>query len=125
MSAAEETNGPPPAFDFSSYPDDTCFHERRTGPDRRGQGPPPDRPVAPTRRKVERRRRVDPTTFEKQYSADEIEFMNAMQRFKVQTGKAFPSYGEVLGVARALGYRQAEPEPTPGEGPSILPVTAH
>ena len=31
--------------------------------------------------------------------------MNAMQRFKVQSGKTFPSHGEVLAVARSLGYR--------------------
>ena len=32
--------------------------------------------------------------------------MNAMQRYKVQSGKAFPSYGEVLRVAFSLGYRR-------------------
>jgi hypothetical protein len=31
--------------------------------------------------------------------------MNAMQRFKEQTGKAFPTYGEVIRVAVSLGYR--------------------
>ncbi len=39
--------------------------------------------------KKERRRRIDPTTFEKQYTDDEIEFMNAMQHFKMQSGRAF------------------------------------
>jgi len=32
--------------------------------------------------------------------------MNAMQRFKELSGKAFPSYGEVLKIASALGYRK-------------------
>jgi hypothetical protein len=52
----------------------------------------------------ERRRRIDPTTFEKQYTEDELEFMNAMQRFKERTGKAFPTHGEVIKVAISLGY---------------------
>ena len=54
----------------------------------------------------ERRKRIDPTTFEKQYTEDELEFMNAMQRFKERTGKAFPTYGEVIKVAVSLGYRR-------------------
>jgi hypothetical protein len=33
--------------------------------------------------------------------------MNAMQRFKELSGKAFPSYGDVLKVAISLGYRRA------------------
>jgi len=74
--------------------------------------PVPAHPPVEKRIKKERRRRIDPTTFEKQYTSDEIEFMNAMQRFKLQTGKSYPSYGEVLRVAHRLGYRKvtsAEP----------------
>ena len=63
-------------------------------------------PTRERRARKERRRRIDPTTFEKQYTDDEMEFMTAMQRFKVQSGKPFPSHGEVLTVARALGYRR-------------------
>jgi len=75
--------------------------------------PLPARPPVEKRIKKERRRRIDPTTFEKQYTSDEIEFMNAMQRFKLQTGKAYPSYGEVLRVAHRLGYRKvASAEPS-------------
>lgn len=61
------------------------------------------------RARKERRRRVDPTTFEKQYSDDEIEFMNAIQYFKTQTGRSFPSYGDVLRIAASLGYRKSFP----------------
>ena len=114
-------------FDFSAYPADTLFHERRTGRDRRA-GPPPRPPGPVDRRRRERRRRVDPTTFEKQYSPDELEFMNAMQRFKVRTGKAFPSHGDVLRIARVLGYRRvAPPDPEPpgmnGRHPAPDPPT--
>ncbi len=110
-----ETSETPQKFDFSAYPEDTLFHERRSGQDRRDRPvkPKPARasavPPAPKperRAKKERRRRIDPTTFEKQYTDDELEFMNAMQRFKVQTGKSFPSHGEVLRVAHSLGYRK-------------------
>ena len=67
-------------------------------------GPPP---------RKERRRRVDPTTFEKQYTPDEVEFMSAMQAFKSRTGKAFPTHGEVLAIAHALGYRRRQAAPDP------------
>ena len=70
--------------------------------------------LATDRRRKERRRRVDPTTFEKQYTPDELEFMNAMQHFKVQTGQTFPTHGDVLRIARVLGYRRvAPPDPEP------------
>jgi len=110
VSAQDQTRAPgsefDPPFDFSSYPPDSCFHDRRSGRDRRDDHPSP-RPTAERRARKERRRRIDPTTFEKQYTDDELEFMNAMQRFKVQSGKAFPSYADVLDVALTLGYRRA------------------
>jgi hypothetical protein len=111
MSDQGQTNPDPPEFDFSKYPADSLFHERREGRDRRSApGPLPrdgqTRPQTERRAKKERRRRIDPTTFEKQYTDDELEFMNAMQRFKVQSGKSFPSHGDVLRVAFSLGYRK-------------------
>ena len=115
-----ETAAEAEKFDYSAYPDDTLFHERRYGGDRRGPSTvrtdaasPPPRPVKERRQRKERRRRIDPTTFEKQYTEDELEFMNAMQRYKVQTGKSFPTHGEVLMVARELGYRKEAPPADP------------
>jgi hypothetical protein len=109
-----KTNPTAPEFDFSAFPDNTLFHDRRTGRDRRGQpgrkSPSEQDPKSLGRPRVERqprkerRRRIDPTTFEKQYTEDELEFMNAMQRFKERTGKAFPTHGEVIKVAVSLGY---------------------
>jgi hypothetical protein len=55
-----------------------------------------------------------------------MEFMTAMQRFKELSGKAFPTHGEVLRVAVALGYRRAvfdlDPLPDDAEGaePSLI-----
>lgn len=113
MSANEKTS--PEAekfdveFDFSAYPPDSCFHDRRRSSNRPASKRPGTAKTGGRRVRKERRRRVDPTTFEKQYNEAEIEFMNAMQRYKVQSGKTFPSYGEVLSVARSLGYQRQEP----------------
>ena len=124
----DQTTPGRPEFDFSRYPYNTLFHERRTGRDRRDKiGIPAERdepssqaeePAAdearPERRaRKDRRRRIDPTTFDKQYSDDEMEFMNAMQRYKESSGKSFPTYREVIKVVVGLGYRRAVDEPDP------------
>ncbi len=62
------------------------------------------------RRKIERRRQIDPTTCERDYSDDEIEFMTAMDDYKRRSARQFPTWSEVLEVIRSLGYRKiAEP----------------
>jgi hypothetical protein len=112
MSDTEQTPTNLPLFDFDAFPADTLFHDRRTGTDRRSRkGAQTREAKAPSERRSrkERRGRVDPTTFEKQYTPDELEFMGAMQEYKMRTGKSFPSYGEVLDVARRLGYAQTGP----------------
>ena len=45
--------------------------------------------------------------------------MNAMQRFKESSGKSFPSHGEVIKVAIALGYRYAINETDPSEDETL------
>ena len=61
------------------------------------------------RRKVERRRLIDPTTCERDYSLDEVEFMKAMDEYKRKSGRMFPTWSEVLEVVRGLGYaKQAQ-----------------
>src|SRR5262249_41466149 len=75
--------------------------ERRSGVDRRQQG--------------ERRRQIDPTTCERDYSDDEVLFMKAMDEYKPLNRRPFPTWSEVLEVLHALGYRKtAEPIPIPG-----------
>lgn len=66
-----------------------------------------ERRAAP-RRKVERRRLIDPTTCERDYSGEEIEFMRAMDDYKRQSGRMFPTWSEVLEVVRNLGYTKPE-----------------
>lgn len=75
--------------------------ERRSGVDRRHEG--------------ERRRQIDPTTCERDYSDDEILFMKAMDDYKRANRRPFPTWSEVLEVLHALGYRKvAEPGVIPG-----------
>jgi hypothetical protein len=51
-----------------------------------------------------RRRLVDPTTCERDYSADEMEFLRAVEEYKRRSGRMFPTWSEVLEVVRGLGY---------------------
>jgi hypothetical protein len=60
------------------------------------------------RRQVESRRLIDPTTCERDYSGDEIEFMKAMDDYKRKSGRMFPTWSEVLEVVRSLGYAKPE-----------------
>ena len=56
------------------------------------------------RRKVQRRRQIDPTTCERDYTDDEVEFMQAMDAYKRANGRMFPTCSEILEVIRDLGY---------------------
>jgi hypothetical protein len=53
-----------------------------------------------------RRRLVDPTTCERDYSAAEMEFMQAIQTYKQSSGRMFPTWSEVLEVLHGLGYQK-------------------
>ena len=55
-------------------------------------------------RRADRRRLIDPTTCERDYAADEIEFMQALDRYKRASGRMFPTCSEILEVVRSLGY---------------------
>jgi hypothetical protein len=79
--------------------------ERRNVGERRKQ----DVPVALERRvKVQRRRQIDPTTCERDYSDDEIEFMQALDAYKRKSGRMFPTCSEILEVIRDIGYVRME-----------------
>jgi hypothetical protein len=80
--------------------------ERRSGQDRRQPG--------------ERRRQVDPTTCERDYTQEEILFMKAMDQYKRDNRRPYPTWSEVLEVLRALGYRKvAEPTAMPGYAAAV------
>ena len=57
--------------------------------------------------KVPRRRKIDPTTCAREYSDDEVEFMKALDRYKRENGRQFPTCCEILEVVRGLGYQRA------------------
>lgn len=79
--------------------------------------------AAAKRKSSERRRLIDPTTCERDYSDDETEFMKAMDRYKRENRRPFPTWSEVLEVLRSLGYRRvAEPTDLPGRGSGVVPV---
>ena len=70
-----------------------------------------DRRKLQRREKVNRRRQIDPTTCERDYTDEEIEFMHAMDRYKRASGRMFPTCSEVLEVLRNLGYRRVNTAP--------------
>ena len=66
-------------------------------------------PKLERRKKVNRRRQIDPTTCERDYTEDEVEFMNAIDDYKRKSGRMFPTCSEVLEVVRSLGYAKQSP----------------
>jgi hypothetical protein len=72
--------------------------------------------AAEKRRTSERRRLIDPTTCERDYNEDETHFMKAMERYKRENRRPFPTWSEVLEVLISLGYRKVEAE---GDLPGI------
>jgi hypothetical protein len=79
--------------------------------DRRRATRPAEEATAPApklerRKKVNRRRQIDPTTCERDYSDQEVAFMNALDDYKRKSGRMFPTCSEVLEVIRSLGYVQ-------------------
>lgn len=109
--------------------------ERRGAKDRRKKTEKTDRrkqslPVAlerrqSERRKVPRRRQIDPTTCERDYTDDELEFMNALDDYKRRSGRMFPTCSEILEVVRALGYeRLTRPEAQPQAEPAADSTTS-
>ena len=78
------------------------------------------------RRKTPRRRQIDPTTCERDYSNDEIEFMHALDAYKRANGRMFPTCSEILEVIRNLGYIKTTPAAAPTatpEAPIAPPLT--
>lgn len=57
--------------------------------------------VRPTRRRM-----IDPTTCDRDYSQDELEFMQAIESYKRRSGRMFPTCSELLEVVRSLGYER-------------------
>jgi hypothetical protein len=87
----------------------------RRGEDRRKENVPvaSERRVEQRREKVQRRRQIDPTTCEREYNDEEIEFMHALDAYKRSSGRMFPTCSEILEVIRSLGYVRLTPAAAP------------
>jgi hypothetical protein len=99
--------------------------DRRRGP-RRDEEKETAKPTAPPvklerRAKVNRRRQIDPTTCERDYTDSEVEFMNALDDYKRKSGRMFPTCSEVLEVVRSLGYVQLSATELAARPQSVAP----
>ena len=70
---------------------------------------------------MNRRRQIDPTTCERDYTLEEIEFMRALDDYKRANGRMFPTCSEVLEVIHKLGYEK-RPTPAPLALGEMTPV---
>ena len=88
--------------------------DRRSANDRRQKSEPVavERRSVERRKKVNRRRQIDPTTCERDYTPEEVEFMNALDDYKRTSGRMFPTCSEVLEVLRDLGYAKRSADST-------------
>ena len=99
---------------------------RRSTSDRRARNLPVavEHRTLQRRVKVNRRRQIDPTTCERNYTPEEIEFMIAMDEYNRRNGRMFPTCSEVLEVVQSLGYEK-RPKTADIALPAIdLPVAA-
>ncbi len=126
------TNAPQPAATATAQEDRKTGSGTTNFADRRKRNIPvaTDRRraenAAAKRKSSERRRLIDPTTCERDYSDDETEFMKAMDRYKRENRRPFPTWSEVLEVLRSMGYRRvAEATDLPGRGSGVVatPIT--
>jgi len=88
--------------------------DRRRAPRRSDGAATAEAPSSPApqlerRQKVNRRRQIDPTTCERDYTDQEVEFMNALDDYKRKSGRMFPTCSEVLEVIHSLGYVKLSP----------------
>ena len=106
MARPDEPPPPAPAAPAQPPPADRRSERDRRHGDRRLR----DEPVA-----VERRSGVDRRQGERRgprninaydLGADELELINAINAHKQRTGRAFPTWSEVLRIVRALGYEK-------------------
>jgi hypothetical protein len=92
-------------------PKDPAKMDRRSSTDRRSgdrrqekREVEVDRRETPERRKAVRRKR---SMNQYDLEADTLEFINAINAFKAQVGRPFPTWSEVLKILRDLGYEKS------------------
>jgi hypothetical protein len=88
--------------------------DRRENDRRQQEVPVPvERRQFERRAKVARRRQIDPTTCERDYTNEEVEFMHALDAYKRTSGRMFPTCSEVLEVLKGLGYQKVGTQGSP------------
>ena len=113
----EESIGAEPVAVDRRHQSDRRTDESASSPTSAGQAAD-EKPKLERRKKVTRRRQIDPTTCERDYSDPEIEFMNALDDYKRKSGRMFPTCSEVLEVIRELGYVRLSPSELVASPPS-------
>ncbi len=106
---AKQSAEPKPSIQASCVGDEIVTIDRRRSDERRkenatGAVQAQGQPKLERRKKVQRRRQIDPTTCERDYSLEEVEFMNALDDYKRKSGRMFPTCSEILEVIHAIGY---------------------
>jgi hypothetical protein len=76
---------------------------------RKGKAPGAAKTSSSTVGQAERRKVV-----RRELAREEIEFLEAMDRYQREKGRPFPTWSEALGVLRSLGYRKAAAASGPG-----------
>ena len=127
---AAETKPRPSAVSKEStrVMDTRSNHDRRQHDRRQQDGPVEvERRSTERRVKVNRRRQIDPTTCERDYSPAEVEFMSALDDYKRRSGRMFPTCSEILEVVKALGYEKRCDLPTiaPPAAPVSVPMVTN
>ena len=84
-----------------------------------------DQPKLERRKKVQRRRQIDPTTCERDYSLEEVEFMNTLDDYKRKSGRMFPTCSEILEVIHSIGYVKLTSMELAARGGSQQPPETH
>lgn len=109
MSQSKPNDNPPK--DESSEKDTTAFRgptvvDQRSGIDRRDVAP--QAPSGFERRRGPGRRRTDfmKAAEEGEMSREQFQFLLAIDTFKKNNNKTFPTWTDVLEIARLLGYRK-------------------
>ena len=87
-------------------------HDRNTRKQKKLTAPPRVGPLsqqqraAVKRREIGRREGIDPTGTDPVYTDDETEFLLAVDRYKRESKRQFPTLRELLEVIRSLGWRK-------------------
>lgn len=101
--------------EFEGDSSKVLLERRKKDRRKKSEGATEGRRATDRRKKQPRRRQIDPTTCERIYTDDEVEFMNALDDYKRSSGRMFPTCSEILEVIRSLGYVKIEKNVTEEE----------